>query len=282
MKRIAVLALALCFSTLAVASDFFGEKELTASQIVEKNVAARGGLEAWRKIQSMVWVGHIESANAPAPSLPFVLEMKRPNRTRFEIRLQNQTSIRMYDGTRGWKLRRASQGKPQVQPYTPEELNFARDAQVIDGLLVDYQEKGAAVVLDGVDDVDGHKAYRLNVTLPSGVSHHVWIDARTFLDVKYDRKSYNAVGQTAILSVNYRNFKTIGGLQIPLVIETHAEIAKATDRMLIDNVTLNPQLEDRDFTPDTPERMTGRNNLRATKSPGFQQRQSVAGYREAQ
>jgi outer membrane lipoprotein-sorting protein len=283
MKRIAVLTLALCYSVLAGAGDLFGEQGLTASRIVEKNVAARGGLEAWRKIQSMVWVGHIESANAPAPNLPFVLEMKRPNKSRFEIRLQNQTSVRMFDGTRGWKLHPVSHGKPQAQPYTPDELSFARDAQGIDGLLIDYQEKGYAVSLDGDDEIDGHKAYRLNVTLPSGDSHHVWIDARTFLDIKYDRKSYNGSGQAAVLSVHYRNFNAIGGLQIPLVIETRADNAKATDRMLIDNVTLNPQLEDRNFTwTDKPGRTTGRNNLHAAKSPGFQLQRSVTGFREAQ
>jgi len=34
---------------------------LSAEQIAAKNEAARGGVEAWRKIQTMLWRGHMES-----------------------------------------------------------------------------------------------------------------------------------------------------------------------------------------------------------------------------
>lgn len=239
--------LALCISTPALAGVPANDQGLTASQIVEKNVAARGGLEAWRKIQSMAWAGHIESTNAPAPRPSFVLEMKRPNKTRFEIKAQSQTSVRMYDGTNGWKVHPASHGNPEVQPYSPDELRFARDGLGIDGPLMDYQAKGIAVALDGVDEIDGRKAYRLSVKLPSGNSHHVWVDAKTFLDVKYDRVSRNKFGQSSTVSVFYRNYKTIEGLQIPLLIESGVDTAKATEKLVIDKVSLNPPLADRMF-----------------------------------
>jgi len=40
---------------IAAASGADPAPGLTAAQIVEKNAAARGGLEAWRKIQTMSW-----------------------------------------------------------------------------------------------------------------------------------------------------------------------------------------------------------------------------------
>ncbi len=246
MERITAWALALCFSTLALASEAVNEG-LTASRIVEKNVAARGGLDAWRKIQSMVWVGHIEGANALERRLPFVLEMKRPNKTRFEVKAQGQTSVRMYDGTHGWNVHPTGHGKPVVQPYTPDEVRFAREGQGIEGPLVDYQAKGIAIALDGVDEIEGHKAYRLSVKLPSGNSHHIWIDAKTFLDVKYDRVTRNKSGQSGTVPVFYRNYQTVDGLQVPFVIETGAGTAKATERLVIDKVSVNPPLEDRMF-----------------------------------
>ncbi len=247
MKTIAFWVFALCLSTLAVAGDLADEQGLTASQIVDKNIAARGGLDAWRKVQSMAWVGHIVSADAPAPSVPFDLEMKRPNKTRFLIKAQSLTSVRLYDGIHGWNLRPSSRGKPDVRPYTPQELNFARDGQGFDGPLLDYQAKGIAVALDGIDEIEGRKAYRLGVKLPSGNSHHVWIDAKTFLDVKYDRMSSDARGRSNTVSVFYRDYKNVEGLQIPLVIETRTDTAKATEKLVIDKVLLNPPLEDRMF-----------------------------------
>ncbi len=86
---------------------------ITAAEIVEKNAAARGGVEAWRKIQTMAWAGHVESANAPGRDMPFVLEQKRPNSTRFELMADGQKSVRVYDGSGGWKLR------PKPPPADP-------------------------------------------------------------------------------------------------------------------------------------------------------------------
>ncbi|PFH08596.1 hypothetical protein BCF11_0961 [Collimonas sp. PA-H2] len=255
-NQIAVLAFAACMAAgpsapvLAQgtaqesAAGQGSEHGLSAAQIVEKNEAARGGVDAWRKIQTMVWVGHVESANVAVSTLPFVLELKRPNKTRFEITALNQVAVRVYDGTNGWKLRPTRGGKPDLQAYTPDEQKFAHEEQVIDGPLIDYQAKGIAVSLDGLDEVEGNKAYRLRVKLPSGASHHVWIDARTFLDIKYDRETRSVIGQTATISVFYRNYQNVEGLQIPATIETGLGTGQPKNRLVIEKIALNPPLED--------------------------------------
>lgn len=255
-NRIAVWAFAACAAVCTSACPLAAaqaqepaagqssEPGLSAAQIVEKNVAARGGADAWRKIQTMIWIGHVESANVAVPTLPFILEMKRPNKTRFEITALNQVAVRVYDGTHGWKLRPTRTGKPDLQPYTPDEQKFAHEEQVIDGPLIDYQAKGVAVSLEGMDDIEGHKAYRLSVRLPSGASHHVWIDAETFLDLKYDRETRNAIGQSATISVFYRNYQSIEGLQIPAVIETGMGTTLPKNKLVIEKIALNPPLED--------------------------------------
>ncbi|HUX90502.1 MAG TPA: hypothetical protein VMV48_07390 [Gallionellaceae bacterium] len=255
MRSIPVWMSIACISTAVFANEYVAEPELNAARIIEKNVAAKGGLEAWRKIQSMVWIGHIERAGAA--NLSYVLEQKRPHKTRFEIKVQNQTAVRIYDGTHGWKLRPASNGRPELQPYTSEELIFAQNGQGIDGPLIDYQAKGIVVTLDGVDEIEGRKTYRLDVKLPSGISQHVWIDAQTFLDTKYDHQSRNALGRAGTVTVFYRNYQTIDGLQIPLTIESGSGMAQSsarlTDKMVIDRVLLNPPLEDQSFAkPSVP------------------------------
>jgi len=247
-KKISIWAIAIFVSTSAVAADFVNVPDLTSTQIVEKNIAARGGLEAWQKIQSMVWVGHIESGKASSQSMPFVLEMKRPNKTRFEVKSQSQTSVRMFDGNTGWKLLPASNGKPEMHPYRSDELNFAREGQGIDGLLMDYKTKGFQVALDGVDSIEGRNAYRLIIKLPSGNSHRLWIDAKTFLDIKDDHLFRNLSGQTNSVSVIYRDYKTVEGVQVPFMIESGTDSAKGTEKLILDKVLLNPPLADQLFT----------------------------------
>ena len=249
MNRMVVGLLFGCAAVVASASEstVAQAQGLTAAEIVARNLAARGGQDAWQKIQTMVWMGHIESTNPSVPKMPFVLEFKRPNKTRFEIRPQReQIAGRVYDGEQGWKWR-TSGGKPEMAPFTPEELKFAHDGQGIDGPLVGYTAKGIAVTLDGVDAVGGHKAYRLNAKLPSGASQQVWIDAETFLELRYDRSSRNGAGQSATTSMVYHDYRTIEGLKIPFAIESGADAAKKPERMAIDKVVLNPSLADHIF-----------------------------------
>jgi hypothetical protein len=254
MRRV-IAILALAASTTAAATESATAPELTVEQIIEKNVAARGGLEAWRKVQTMIWVGHMERPGAPMSSMPFVLQQKRPNKTRFEITGVAQRSLRIFDGTHGWKVRPASDGSPDVEAYTPQEVRFARGEQVIDGPLIDYQAKGTTVRLEGIEEVEGRKAYRLSLKLASGEHHEVWIDSQTFLDLKYIRTSYSSAGAPGKVSITYAGYKDIGGLQIPSVLEIGTASGKVPDKMLIERIALNPPMDDRVFRrPGRPSR----------------------------
>jgi len=75
------------------------------------------------------------------------------------------------------------------------------------------------------------------------------------------------MGQSGRLAMFYRNYKTIEGVQIPLMIESGVDVAKASDKMVIDKVTLNPQLDEMTFAkPNIP----GRGNVvsaRETQRP---------------
>jgi hypothetical protein len=252
----------LCASTFAAAAASQAvtpvARALTAAEVIEKNIAARGGLEAWRKVETMAWMGHVESgAQGAARPMLFVLELKRPNMTRFEIQSQSDKFARIFDGAQGWKLRPGSAGTQDVRPLSPEEVKYAREEYVIDGPLVDYQAKGVAVTLEGLDDLEGRKAYRLTLKLPSGASRRLWIDAQTFLESRYDRPSASPHHPGAALSVYYRNYAAVDGLQIPMRIEHGSApglaVEKAQDSLVIDRVVVNPSLPERSFgKPSAP------------------------------
>ena len=221
---------------------------LSAEEIIARNAAARGGLEAWRKIDTMIWSGHLESAHTPAPSLPFELEQKRPNKTRFEIHVQNQRTMRMFDGARGWKSKPSPSGRVDIVPYTPDEERYARDEPVIDGVLIDYDAKGSAVSLAGVENLDGRKAYHLAVRLVSGQRQDVWVDAESFLEVEISRMIYGPGGPRMVPTF-YRDYQTFEGLSIPTTIQIGDNSMGMPDLMHIERVTLNAPLSERRFSP---------------------------------
>lgn len=244
MRWIAVAALA---ASVAVAAPSSRAPTLTAAQVVEKNAAARGGLQAWRQVHTMVWVGRLESQRASGPGMRFILQQKRPNLTRFEINGQGQRSMRVFDGVRGWKVRANHDGGPDVKPYSLPETKYARAAQAIDGPLIDVDAKGSTVALEGIEKVDGRDAYHLDIKTVFGEHQEVWVDAETFLDVRLDRPSYNLSGGQAMVSVNFRNYKSIEGLQLPMTIEIGAGSGSVPDKIQIERVALNPPLDDHLF-----------------------------------
>jgi hypothetical protein len=256
MRRSFIAALTAVITVGALASNAWAA-DLSAAQIVKKNVAARGGLEAWRKIQTMVWSGHMQSSHAAIPNMLFVMQQKRPNKTRFDVNALGQKTERIFDGARGWKMRPNSEGGADILPYSSEEVTFAQAAQVIDGPLIDYLAKGNTVTLEGRDVVHGRKAYRLAVRLATGENDRVWIDAQNFLDLRYDRPSSSAAG-AATVTVFYGNYKKIDGLQIPSLIETGATPGVTPDKLVIENILLNAPVEDWTFArPGTHERRGG-------------------------
>ncbi len=264
-SRAALAALACALAAAAAAAParkVAPAAQLSADEIVEKNVAARGGLEAWRKIQTMLWVGHIESAHAPVPSLQFVLEQERPNKTHFEINAMGDRTLRVFDGLRGWKLR-ASHGRPEVTPYTLEEVRFEQVGPGIDGVLFDHTARGTSVEVAGIDEVDGRQAYHLILRTVTGETQQVWVDAKTFLEVRYDRSApaapvapaapaaaapMAAAAAPRTVSVLYRDYQTFGNVKIPTVIETGGKAGNTPDRMVIEKVLLNPRFDARAFS----------------------------------
>jgi hypothetical protein len=245
-----------------------GVDKLSAAEIVEKNVAARGGLQAWRSIQAMAMSGKMDAggnnrSTLPMPGLksgaqmpparpveqvqlPFTVEMKRPHKMRVELQVQGQTAIQTFDGAHGWKLR-PFLGRHDVEPFTEQEVKAALMESELDGPLVDYAAKGTTVELEGMDKVDGKDAYKLKLSMKDSQVRHVWIDAQSFLDVKIDGLPRKMDGRMHPVEVYMRDYKTVSGVAVPYLLETEVQGVQPTHKMVIETVVLNPKLDDTAF-----------------------------------
>ena len=229
--------------------------KLTAAQVVEKNVSAKGGLEAWRAVQTMSFSGKMDAGGKSKTQLPFVLEKKRPRKTRVELVFANDTAVQVYDGTNGWKLR-PFLGRRDVEPYSPEELKSAAFESDLDGPLVDYATKGNKVELEGVEKVENHDAYKLKLTLKGGQVQHIWVDAETFLDIKVEGTPRRMDGKMRPVWIYLRDYKDVNGLMIPYVSETEVQGNRETHKMIIESVVVNPKLEDSLFIKPSAQPQT--------------------------
>lgn len=225
---------------------------LTAAQIVDKDVAAKGGLQAWRAVQTMTYSGKMDAGGKQNTQLPFVLQMKRPRKTRVEIEFQGDKAIQIYDGSKGWKFR-PFLGRRDVEPYSADELQAASTEPDLDGFLVDYAAKGTQVTLEGAEKVEGRNAYKLKLTMKSGQVRHLWVDAESFLDVKIEGTPRRMDGKMRPVEVYYRDYRSVNGLVVPHVLETTVQGVKKSHKMIIESVLVNPKLDDSLFTQLTPK-----------------------------
>jgi hypothetical protein len=240
------MAIAAGFLVRSLAASRGTPAKLTAAEIVAGNVAARGGLDAWHKVDTMVWTGHISTSHGPSPILPFTLEQKRPNKTRMEIDALGSRSLRIFDGARGWKVR-SGRGQPDVQPFTPQEVAYAHAGHGIEGPLIARAAQASTVTLEGVDEVGDRKAYHLKLRSAKATDEEVWVDTETLLELRYDRMVIAAAGSARRISMTYGDYRTVDGLQIPFLIQTGVGSGQTPDKMQLDRVTVNAPLEDSAF-----------------------------------
>ena len=275
-------AICMCFgfaiSLAEAAEDSTSRPNISAATIVDRNVAARGGLQAWRSVQTISMEGKLGAGGnqrtaIPIPSpdkkvikqalpsrpaeeaqLPFLIEMKRSRKMRLELQFNGQTAIQVFDGTDGWKLR-PFLNRRVVEPFTPEEIKAASRQTDLDGPLVDYVAKGTQVELEGMEKVEDRNTYKLKLKTRTGETTHVWIDAQSFLEAKIEGQPRRLDGTDHPVEVYYRDYRPVSGLQIPFILETKVLPVSQTalglrdtpvppERIVIDKVTINPKLQD--------------------------------------
>jgi hypothetical protein len=236
---------------------------MSAQQIIDRYVTARGGAAAWKAVQTLSWKGQmgagastyeavtaklaLERKERPEMQLPFVMEYKRPLKSRLELTFNGQTAVQVFDGTAGFKYR-PFLGRKDWEPYTGLEQLQASAEPGIDGWLIDSEAKGTMIEAAGVEAVEGQAAYKLAVTPKGGKVRHVWIDGKSFLEVREDGEPRKIDGRARAVSIYLRDYKAEKGLMIPHVIETAVAGVPKTEKINIESVQVNPALDDGRFT----------------------------------
>ena len=247
MKHIlAIAGLATC-----LASSWAAAAGLTAEQIADRNAAARGGLVAWRAVDSMRLTGQMDAGGSPAVRLPFEMSLKRPHKSRLELQVRDQTAVQVYDGQQGWKLR-PYLNRDDVEAFSPQEVRSAAADADLDGPLIDHARKGTRVELAGTDVVEGRKAYRLHLTRADGHQSNLWIDAATFLDVKMEGEPRRLDNKVHGVAVYFRDFKQVGGLMVPMTLETVVDGVRQARKISFQDVKVNPPLAEALFSKPQP------------------------------
>lgn len=217
----------------------------TAEELVSRMIAARGGMEKIKALQSRRETGKI--AFGPNTEGIFVADMERPNKLRIEVLLPNGTMVQAYDGKTGWQL------TPGVDtPFVMDQAQqkTASEQADFDGPLVDYTRKGNAVEAIGGGEIDGRKTYRLKVTLANGDVQFYELDAETYLPLRW-RGTRTAQGQEIPVESAFSDFRDVNGVKFPFSVESFVE-GKLVQHMTIDTREANVKIDASRFVMPVP------------------------------
>jgi hypothetical protein len=243
--RVAVIAMAGCVA--AVARD--AAPPASAAPIVAAYLDAVGGHDRLKAVRSMRLTGTLVVGRGPAAA--FVLEIQRPSSMRMEITVPEGVAVTAFDGTEGWAMAPAAAPRAEVIPA--EQLREARQQADIDGPLVDSAAKGVTVELVGTRRVRGRKAYDLKLTRAGGEVMHVFLDATTYLPVQSTARRF-VRGTEVKAEIRFDDYREVAGLKLAHAFETRIAGAPAVQRMLVESIEINPEIDARRFAmpPSTP------------------------------
>ena len=175
-----------------------------AGEVISKHIAAIGGAENWKKVNSMVMSGSMSMQGTD-------ISMKRTvaHKTGFrnEISLMGMTGYQILTPTEGWSFMPFG-GQTAPEAMTADDVKESQDDLDAQGALVDYAAKGHTVEYLGKEEVDGTECHKLKVAYKSGRTETMFFDPSSFYLIK-SVSVRKANGQEVEMSTIFSNYEKL-------------------------------------------------------------------------
>lgn len=214
---------------------------MDADELIAKHLKAVGGVEKLKSVRSMRATGTVQVMGM---EMPFTTVQKRPHKMRIDSSMMGSAFVQAFDGENGWMINpMTGSPDPQDMPETAEKL-FRLEADM-DGLLVDYADKGFTVEYVGEDEVEGTPVYHLKLDTHNDVEFDMYFDTEYFLLIKQVRTF--TVDESTVSQENYfGNFEEVDGIVMPFSIEQR-QGGQTQTQIMIEKVELGVDVADEQF-----------------------------------
>lgn len=238
-------AIKLATASLVVAVMPLGVLAQTAEEIVEKSIAARGGLAKLKAIQSERVTGRITSKRGEDGR--FLVELKRPGKMRMEMARNGKTITRIYDGQSGGWVIDPTVSKAEPVPMTVNEIKNIQKESDFDGPLLEYKKKENQVELIGKEKINRKAAYKLRVQVKGEDVRYYYFDAATFLLLKWEGSRMED-GQEVAVESFFHEYRDVSGIKFAFEIVTRTPNGAPGQKIALEKVEINPNLDDARFS----------------------------------
>ncbi|MEI7897391.1 MAG: hypothetical protein WCJ26_10185 [bacterium] len=212
-------------------------QELNLDEILSKYYQTMG-IDKMKEWKTITATGKFISQGMEIPGTSY---MKRPDKIRFELEIQGNKMLRVFDGQAGWVVAPWS-GTMDPQDMTPDEVKNMKEQTDFEGILYNWKEKGHKVELIGKEDMQGTPVYKIKAVLANGNIETHYIDAENFVTLKVS--SVTKMQGNEVEGDSYpSNYKEVQGAMMPFAMESKYN-GETGERMVIDKYEINAELSD--------------------------------------
>jgi hypothetical protein len=188
----------------------------TASELVAKNLAARGGADAFDGISSVKFNGMLIFPGDF--QLQYEEVRTKAGDVRVDAALQGLTLVQAWDGKSGWRIN-PFEGRKDAERMSDDEARSLADTGSLRGPLQSAAAQGSTVTYLGREDFDGTNAYKLKVAEKDGDEFVYLLDPDSMLEVKMT-ETRKIRGAPQVFEYEYGDYEQVAGVYFPMSIET--------------------------------------------------------------
>jgi len=244
VKTLVLTVAVLC---VAVATFSTNARAMSADELINKHVEATGGLEKHKSVKSTKLTGKMLMMGM---ELPFTVVQLRPNMMRVDGDFQGAKFVQAFDGTSGWMINPMAGTQDAQDMPALEELGLKYEAD-IDGVLIDYAEKGFTAEYVGEDEVEGTPVHHLKVDTGGGVDFDMYFDTEHFLLIK--QTTHLEMEENEFTTDTFfSDFQDVEGIIVPHSIESRQGEHGGSQTIMIESLEYNTDIKKDVFAKPVP------------------------------
>ena len=213
---------------------------LSTDTIVQRYIAARGGLPAIKAIKTLTMSGTMRPGGFDV-QMKYDEVLDRPGSVRINATLQGLTVVESYNGASGWQIQ-PFQGRKDAEDVSADDAKSLAEEADFETPLIDAAAKGARIENLGVTDIDDAPAYVLRVTLKNGDDETWYIDPDVFLPVRMVTHQ-KVRGSDVYNQTDYGDYEKVAGVYFPFEVASGPKGSTVQQRVTYDAVEANGSVD---------------------------------------
>ena len=214
----------------------------TADEIIQKHIAAMGGLDAFNSVTSVKITGIVTAQGMDLPVTTQIINGKAM-RTDVEVMGQSITNV-YYNGT-GWKINPFAGAETATEVTGTELIDFKGQASLVSNLM-DYKSRGHQVELLSPEEMDGITVQKLKLTSKEDgrITTYYINDATSLVHKSVTKREMQ--GQEFDFETYYSDYKEFGGIKFAMSRSQKVE-GQVVQEMNMEKVELNAAIDESIF-----------------------------------